>query len=162
MSFDWDNTRKKQTYQIRSRKQDGDDWGEWTAPAPWLSDLDALIDSLGDTVDVDDQSTGETYITAGNTQFVIVTEWVYQGLYDNVDKLREYLRERYAEASQVEDGGIALDDLVVEAIDALSMILTHDQGERDKQAGNGYCRHGRYVGGMGIDYMCGACESGEE
>lgn len=25
----------------------------------------------------------------------------------------------------------------------------------------GYCRHGVYVGGCGIDWMCGACESGE-
>ena len=24
------------------------------------------------------------------------------------------------------------------------------------------CRHGRYVGGCGADYMCGRCESGEE
>lgn len=23
------------------------------------------------------------------------------------------------------------------------------------------CLHGRYVGGSGIDYMCGACEMGE-
>lgn len=25
----------------------------------------------------------------------------------------------------------------------------------------GYCQHGVYVGGCGIDWMCGACESGE-
>ena len=24
----------------------------------------------------------------------------------------------------------------------------------------GYCRHGAYVGGIGIDWMCGYCESG--
>lgn len=27
---------------------------------------------------------------------------------------------------------------------------------------NGYCPHGVYVGGMGIDWMCGACESGDD
>lgn len=26
----------------------------------------------------------------------------------------------------------------------------------------GYCEHGVYVGGCGIDWMCGRCESGEE
>jgi hypothetical protein len=26
----------------------------------------------------------------------------------------------------------------------------------------GYCVHGTYVGGCGIDWMCGACESGED
>lgn len=27
---------------------------------------------------------------------------------------------------------------------------------------SGYCQHGVYVGGCGIDWMCGKCESGEE
>lgn len=27
---------------------------------------------------------------------------------------------------------------------------------------SGYCEHGVYVGGCGIDWMCGRCESGEE
>ena len=26
---------------------------------------------------------------------------------------------------------------------------------------NGYCPHGVYVGGIGIDWMCGRCEDGE-
>lgn len=26
----------------------------------------------------------------------------------------------------------------------------------------GYCKHGAYVGGCGVDYMCGACEMGDE
>jgi hypothetical protein len=26
---------------------------------------------------------------------------------------------------------------------------------------NGYCPHGVYVGGCGIDWMCGKCEDGE-
>jgi len=26
---------------------------------------------------------------------------------------------------------------------------------------DGYCEHGVYVGGCGIDYICGQCESGE-
>lgn len=25
---------------------------------------------------------------------------------------------------------------------------------------DGYCEHGKYVGGCGIDYMCGWCEQG--
>lgn len=27
---------------------------------------------------------------------------------------------------------------------------------------DGYCRHGVYVGGIGADYICGRCESGED
>ena len=26
---------------------------------------------------------------------------------------------------------------------------------------DGYCKHGTYVAGSGIDWMCGACEDGE-
>ena len=26
---------------------------------------------------------------------------------------------------------------------------------------SGYCKHGTYVGGCGIDWMCGSCESGD-
>lgn len=26
---------------------------------------------------------------------------------------------------------------------------------------SGYCKHGVYVGGCGVDWMCGACEAGE-
>lgn len=25
-----------------------------------------------------------------------------------------------------------------------------------------YCVHGKYVGGCGVDHMCGACEMGDE
>jgi hypothetical protein len=33
-----------------------------------------------------------------------------------------------------------------------------DDGARDP---DGYCKHGVYVGGCGIDWMCGACECGD-
>lgn len=33
-----------------------------------------------------------------------------------------------------------------------------DDGARDP---DGYCPHGVYVGGCGIDWMCGACECGD-
>jgi hypothetical protein len=26
---------------------------------------------------------------------------------------------------------------------------------------DGYCKHGTYVGGIGVDWMCGPCENGE-
>lgn len=32
--------------------------------------------------------------------------------------------------------------------------------ERREQQAAGYCRHGVYVGGCGIDWMCGTCENG--
>lgn len=27
---------------------------------------------------------------------------------------------------------------------------------------DGFCRHGVFTGGVGIDWICGACEDGEE
>jgi hypothetical protein len=80
--------------------------------------------------------------------------WVYPGLYDNVERLRAYVR-----TVPLADDPRELAGLVD---DALSMILTHDRGERDRLAPEGHCRHGVYVGGCGIDYMCGACEDGSQ
>jgi hypothetical protein len=32
---------------------------------------------------------------------------------------------------------------------------------REEMKRGGYCKHGVYVGGIGIDWMCGQCENGE-
>jgi hypothetical protein len=40
-----------------------------------------------------------------------------------------------------------------------SVCYQCDQGEYEY---DGYCRHGNYVGGSGIDYMCRWCEDGVE
>lgn len=43
--------------------------------------------------------------------------------------------------------------------------LMADMDDRDDSAdpqyrpADGYCKHGRYVGGCGADYICGECES---
>lgn len=47
-------------------------------------------------------------------------------------------------------------------VDALRTALAADRYRRDAQAPEGYCRHGVYVGGCGVDWMCGACEDGAE
>lgn len=43
------------------------------------------------------------------------------------------------------------------------LAFVHEQ-YRAYRAGelDGYCVHGVYVGGCGIDWMCGICESGED
>lgn len=46
----------------------------------------------------------------------------------------------------------------------LGAVISHEAWRRDciarEKYGEGRCRHGVYVGGMGADYMCGACEDG--
>ena len=83
---------------------------------------------------------------------------IYPGIYDNVARLRDWLRNPTGD----DHAPVSVDVDADEIISALSMILAHDQGERDARAPEGYCRHGVYVGGCGIDWMCGACEAGEE
>ena len=46
-------------------------------------------------------------------------------------------------------------ELDAEALDYPSQ----DDGARDPR---GYCKHGVYVGGCGIDWMCGQCENGDD
>lgn len=55
-----------------------------------------------------------------------------------------------------------------EAVEALFeglVSLLYEENDRQsdearKTLGDGFCRHGVYVGGCGIDWMCGACEAG--
>ena len=49
-------------------------------------------------------------------------------------------------------------DLMAELDDSDEVGDPQDDGARDP---NGYCKHGIYVGGCGIDFMCGRCENGE-
>lgn len=55
-----------------------------------------------------------------------------------------------------------------EVSSGLAMCEIHKaQAERDYPQGwrhypGDVCPHGKYVGGVGIDLMCGACEIGEE
>lgn len=45
-------------------------------------------------------------------------------------------------------------ELDAEALD----YIGQDDGARDP---DGYCPHGVYTGGCGIDWMCGRCEDGD-
>lgn len=47
-------------------------------------------------------------------------------------------------------------EAVAEAQRLYAEALAYDQSPNE-----GYCFHGTYVGGCGIDWMCGYCESGE-
>lgn len=76
----------------------------------------------------------------------------YGGLYEQIEALRHYLAERGNTMSMHE----------LDIADVLADILAHDRFERDALAPEGHCRHGRYVGGCGIDWMCGPCEEGSE
>lgn len=49
-------------------------------------------------------------------------------------------------------------DLVAAMDDSDEVGDPQDDGARDPK---GYCKHGVYVGGCGIDWMCMACEMGE-
>lgn len=47
---------------------------------------------------------------------------------------------------------------IADSIDGfVSTTLWHTRPEDRRE---GYCKHGKYVGGIGIDWMCGPCEDG--
>ena len=46
------------------------------------------------------------------------------------------------------------------AFDAAMSERARDEDDEDEQPEAGYCKHGVYVGGCGIDWMCGDCEAG--
>lgn len=48
-------------------------------------------------------------------------------------------------------------DIIAEMDDSDDRV-GQDDGARDP---DGYCKHGVYVGGCGIDWMCGRCEDGD-
>lgn len=63
--------------------------------------------------------------------------------------------------------GLALDWVRRFKLREAHWMCTHKKGQNrvtDKNCGlaniDGYCPHGVYVGGCGIDWMCGICESG--
>lgn len=60
------------------------------------------------------------------------------------DALVTRARQRYQQKHQRHPGG-----------------LRARRRERRERTRAGYCRHGVYVGGCGVDWMCGRCENGE-
>lgn len=73
-------------------------------------------------------------------------------LYGDIQRFNDWLKQEF-EALPVPADAVT---------DILEMLLVHDRSRRDAQAPDGYCRHGVYVGGIGIDWMCQACEMGSE
>lgn len=45
---------------------------------------------------------------------------------------------------------------------ALQKLAVIKRGIAELDARSGYCEHGNYVGGCGVDYMCHYCENGEK
>lgn len=94
----------------------------------------------------------------GGTFIEVRERRVYHGLYQQVEELRRWLNRRNEIVTSREEA----DELIEDARRALEDVLAHDRYERDALAREGHCRHGVYVGGCGIDWMCGPCEDGSE
>lgn len=82
----------------------------------------------------------------------------YRGLYEQVEELKRWLNRR----NEIITSRKESDELIEDMRRALDDVLANDRYERDALARPGHCRHGVYVGGCGIDWMCGACEDGQE
>lgn len=164
--FDWQNNRRVVETQVLSRESVDD---VYPTDVPWnvvplTASVDQFLDGFKDSpayvIDRDDDHETADTVRAANLQGELVMirvreRSVYPGLYDNVERLLDALK--------LNDNATIAEDIDREyVIDALAMILCHDQGERDRQAPEGYCRHGKYVGGCGVDWMCGACEDGSQ
>jgi hypothetical protein len=82
----------------------------------------------------------------------------YHGLYEQVEELKRWMNQR----NEIVISWAEADSLLDDTRRALDDILAHDRAERDALASEGHCRHGVYVGGCGVDWMCGPCEDGSE
>jgi hypothetical protein len=171
-TFDWQNNREVIEFcslQAQALPDGTPSFALAASTAHWetspVRDLDKYLaifrdDDAGFEVDEDDDLTTPDTVRAasvtlpGKWRMRFRVRWVYPGLYDNVERLRAYVRTVPLADDPRELAGL------VDA--ALTMILTHDQGERDRLAPEGHCRHGVYVGGCGVDWMCGACEDGSQ
>lgn len=164
-AFNWNNNRRVVETQILTRR---DEFGSFAIGCPWeagtVSDPDKFLDTFEGNSDWvidrhDDRETPDTIkavaLRGRTTQIRIRIRSVYPGLYDNVERLKAWTRDNFGPTCQSGHVLVAVEE-------ALGMILVHDQGERDAAAPEGHCRHGVYVGGCGIDWMCGACEDGAQ
>jgi hypothetical protein len=57
-------------------------------------------------------------------------------------------------------GKTMLDTMTKES--ALKHLAIIKQGIKALEERDGYCEHGNYVGGCGVDYICAHCENGEK
>lgn len=156
--FAYDNTWLATEFRTSSRKLDGT-WHttEWER-AHWNQDFDSMVAGFEkiEHAEREDLESGGVirrevaFYCADAYRITIRERRVYPGVYANVERLKRAINEH--------GGPLDADDVAW----ALGMILVHDQGERDDAAPEGHCRHGVYVGGCGVDWMCGACESSEE
>lgn len=78
------------------------------------------------------------------------------------DRLYEIERDRCGDVAHDE----AAEDIKAIA-EALGNIRAHEHSRREiemrhERQNDGVCRHGTYVGGCGIDWMCGPCEMDDD
>ena len=142
------------------------------SPSPWIrtsiTDLDAYLEAMPNEWDEDRDALGPitphgkirrtrfyTCAMGESSRFDVQELTRYGGVYEQVEELK-----RQVGALQFNDGPLAA--LACDFHKALEDILAHDRFERDALARDGHCRHGVYVGGCGVDWMCGPCEDGAE
>lgn len=113
---------------------------------PWSTDRDDIQRRAASLENAADEAAESTYTVE------VETRQVRSSMYADVEyALRPVLLALL-------EGRPELDEVTW----LLDCILAHDRGRRDDMAEPGYCRHGVYVGGCGVDWMCGACEAGAE
>ena len=179
--FDWNNNYRVREQLLRINTDEGwrtvTDWEKSSVTDP-AAFLETFTESEGWNDDTDNACHGVDYLrdvmpeAVDNSTvdaFVLYMDkfgsyWrertVYPGIYDNVERLIDFLKnpdgDNHSPNSPPET--VDRDEMIM----ALKMILCHDQSQRDDAMPEGYCRHGKYVGGCGVDWMCGACEDGAE
>lgn len=147
-------------------------YSQGDTPPPWIrtsADIDSIkgASDLFEWEEVDDfdqvisQNVRRKRLVSGTFSGLVLEAQEltrYGGLYEQVEALRQWLNQRNEIVTSQDEA----DSLIEETRQALEDVLAHDRFERDALAPEGHCRHGRYLGGCGIDWMCGPCEDGAE
>lgn len=102
--------------------------------------------------------TGHAYLTLGGVRMELRERLVFDGLHDGIRKLRDELIEQ----ARLAPAGSWRAETLDEVADMVCELIAEENAEILRGLPEGHCVHGVYVGGCGIDWMCGACEDGHD
>lgn len=115
-----------------------------------------IIDADTDDELTDDE-TWHVYITLGNLRVEMREVREFVGLHEGVRILRDLIHQRAKNAPE----GSWQEGAYSHALDLAEDLIYAEARALQRSYGEGYCQHGTYVGGCGVDWLCGACEAGE-
>lgn len=153
------------TVETRTRKT-GTDWPEWSkSDGVTVDSVELAFENVdGVTVyplpdsDWTDETVNGAMIEGPGLELQVRQRETFVGLHDGVRMYRDELRKARHESIEGSWREVALD----EALELLEELISEERAAIQRTMPEGYCVHGVYVGGCGVDWMCGRCEGGDD